>query len=146
MSPATVAKAVGAVGASNGVDVTGLVAIPVPARLIAATRNAYVVPLVNPVAVYVNAVVDDVSVVHVAPPSDVICTTYPVIVLPPLLAGAVHTNTTCDVPAVATTVAGIPGIVYGDADADALTAPSPAAFTAETRNEYAEAFVKPVTV
>lgn len=146
VSPATVESAVGALGASNGVDVIGLVAIPLPARFVAATRNAYVVPLVKPVAVYVNAVVDDVSVVHVAPPSDVICTTYAVMALPPLLAGAVQERTTCLVPAVAVIDAGIPGMVYGVAVDVALAVPLPTAFTADTRKLYKVAFVKPVTV
>ena len=146
VSPATVESAVGALGASNGVPVTGLAAMPVPAALTAATRNAYVVPLVRPVAVYVRAVVDDVSVVHVAPPSDVTCTTYAVIALPPLLVGAVQFTTTCAVPAVVVTVVGTPGIVYGVATVVALVIPVPTVFTAETRKVYAVAFVNPVTV
>ena len=51
VSPATVASAVGALGASNGVPVTGFAATPVPAAFTAATRNAYVVPFVKLVAV-----------------------------------------------------------------------------------------------
>ena len=94
VSPATVPRAVGAFGASNGVPVTGFAAMPAPAAFTAATRNAYVVPLVRPVAVYVTAVMEEVKVVHVAPPSDVACTTYAVIALPPLLAGATQLRTT----------------------------------------------------
>ena len=66
--------------------------------------------------------------------------------LPPLFAGAVQVITVCPVPAVAVTVAGMPGIVNGVAATVPLAAPSPTVFTAETRNVYAVAFVKPVTV
>ena len=51
--PAVPATEVGAVGTPNGLTALELdVYEPVPLELIAATRNTYDVPLVNPVTVY----------------------------------------------------------------------------------------------
>ena len=74
-SPAVAVKAVGATGGKNGVAATGEMEGPTPAALVAAIRNAYVLPLVKPVAEYVVPVTDDDRVVHVAPPSSLCCTT-----------------------------------------------------------------------
>ena len=41
---------------------------------------------------------------------------------------------------------GVPGMVNGVPAAVALAVPAPTAFTAEIRNVYAVAFVRPVTV
>ena len=66
---------------------------------------------------------------------------------PPLLAGAVHVNETCVLPAVPATDVGAPGVVRGVTADDAVeTVPVPAVFVALTRNVYAVPFVKPVTV
>ena len=66
---------------------------------------------------------------------------------PPLLAGALHVNDTCVLPAVPATDVGAPGVVRGVTEPDAVeTVPVPAALVALTRNVYAVPFVKPVTV
>jgi hypothetical protein len=58
---------------------------PVPTAFVAVTVNVYPVPFVNPVTVALVAPVVDA----VKPPGDDV-TVYPVIAVPPLLAGAVH--------------------------------------------------------
>jgi hypothetical protein len=69
VSPATAATAVGAAGARYGATATGEVNTPLPATFVAAMRNAYVVPLLRPVAVYVVAASAASSVVQDTPPS-----------------------------------------------------------------------------
>jgi hypothetical protein len=63
--------AVGAVEVVPGVAVAVDEATPLPAGLIAVTRNAYVVPFVRPVTVAVVPIdpVFAIAVVHVTPPS-----------------------------------------------------------------------------
>ena len=145
-SPAMAVTAVGATGGKNGVAATGEIDGPVPAAFTAATRNAYVVPFVRPIAEYVRPVSVDVNVVHVAPPSSLRCTTYAVTELPPFELGAVQARSTLLPPAVAVRVAGASGVVNGVPVAVALTVPVPATLIALTRNEYVVALVKPVTV
>ena len=66
---------------------------------------------------------------------------------PPVLAGAVHVNETCVLPAVPTTDVGTPGTVRGVTPAETVdVAPVPATLVALTRNVYDVPFVKPVTV
>ena len=65
---------------------------------------------------------------------------------PPLLAGALHVNETCVLPAVPATEVGALGTVRGVTDPDVAVAPVPIVFTALTRNVYAVPFTKPVTV
>ena len=66
---------------------------------------------------------------------------------PPLLAGALHVNETCVLPAVPATEVGAPGVVRGVTAAETVdVVPVPAALDALTRNVYAVPFVKPVTV
>ena len=66
---------------------------------------------------------------------------------PPLLAGALHVNETCVLPAVPATEVGALGTVRGVTEPDAVeTVPVPAVFVALTRNVYAVPFTKPVTV
>lgn len=84
---------VGAPGTPEGV--TALDATdsgPSPAALVARTVNVYEVPLVNPV----TTIGDAVPVAVMLP--GVLVTVYPVIALPPLLAGAVN-DTDADVDA-----------------------------------------------
>ena len=53
------------------------------------------------------------------PPDGVYSTVYPVIALPPLLAGAVQDNESCVLPVVADSEVGAPGTVRGVALLDA---------------------------
>ena len=71
---------------------------------------------------------------------------YPVTTEPPSDAGAV--NATCRklLPGATVRSVGAPGVSSGVADASADHEPGPAVFTAATRNTYAMAFVRPVTV
>ena len=63
-------------GVVNGAAEAGELTAPMPLTLIADTRNAYVVPLTRPVAVYVVAVVavSAISVDHEVPPFELIST------------------------------------------------------------------------
>ena len=61
-------------GGDSGVPLTWLLDGPVPAALTADTVNSYLVPLVRPVTVQLNAPL----VVHVLPPGEAV-TVYPVI-------------------------------------------------------------------
>jgi len=82
---ATALTPVGAPGAVAGVAAADAVeAAPVPTPLVAVTVNVYGVPLVRPVTVQ-----PVVAVVQVKPPGDEVAV-YPVMVDPPLEAGAVQ--------------------------------------------------------
>ena len=65
---------------------------------------------------------------------------------PPVDAGAVHDNETCETPFVVTSDVGAPEVVNGVTalDADEYE-PLPAAFVATTLNLYDVPFIKPVT-
>ena len=86
-------------------------------------------------AVYVNAVTLDVSVVHVTPPSALRSTTYAVTVFPPFEVGACQATVTLEAPAVAVTAVGAVGNPTGLAVATVENDPAPPAVTAATRNE-----------
>lgn len=85
-------------------DDDGPEAGPVPALLVAFTVNVYLVPLVRPET---TQVVPPVVVQCFAPGEDV--TVYPLIVAPPLAAGAVQNTDAEASPAVAWTPLGAPG-------------------------------------
>lgn len=117
-------------------------AAEVPAALVAVTVNVYEVPLVRPVTVAAVAPV----VVAVCPPGAAV-TVYPVMVEPPLLAGAVHVTAAWVFLGVAVTAVGAPGTVFGvTAELAADAAEVPAALVAVTLNVYAVPLVRPVTV
>jgi hypothetical protein len=113
---------------------------PVPAELVALTVNVYAVPLVSPVTVIGLAVP-----VTVWPAEDV--TVYPVIVLPPLDAGALKDTVAWALPAAADTLVGAPGTVAGVTLLEAVEAgPVPTELVAVTVKVYAVPLVSPVTV
>ena len=78
-------------------------ALPVPALLVAVTVNVYATPLVRPATV-----IGEPLPVPVAPPGLAV-TVYPVMVPPPLLAGAVNVTEAWVSPAVALPIVGGPG-------------------------------------
>ena len=78
---------------------------PVPAAFVAVTVNVYGVPLVRPVTVAVRAVPATLAVT----PPGVDVTVYPVIGVPPSLAGAVHDTVAAAFPAAAFTPVDAPG-------------------------------------
>jgi hypothetical protein len=87
-----------------------------------------------------------VAVVQVNEPGDDV-TVYPVIVAPPLLAGAVHDTVAWAAPETPTTEVGAPGTASGvtepeDADDELL----PTALVAVTLNVYGLPLVSPLTV
>jgi hypothetical protein len=82
---------------------------------------------------------------QVAPPSIDRWIAYPVIVTPVTAVGAVQVRSTCVLPGVAVTDAGVPGPGSGVALTEPLLAPAPAAFDAATLKEYGVPFVRPVT-
>jgi hypothetical protein len=146
--PADPTTADGAPGIVPGVTAAdGAESGPVPTALLAATRNVYAVPLVNPVTVYeVDA--EPVGTGACATPPTYGVTRYPVIADPPFEDGAVHDTATCPFPAVPETPVGAPGApATGVTAADAAeSGPVPTALIAATRNVYAVPFVNPVTV
>ena len=74
-------------------------------------------------------------------------TTYPVMVDPPLLAGAVHDTDADPTPPVAVPIAGAPGVLAGTTEFEALDGfPVPTPFVADTLKVYAVPRVSPVTV
>jgi hypothetical protein len=105
--------------------------------LVAVTVNVYGVPLTRPFTVQPS-----VAVLQVAPPGDAV-TVYPVIDLPPLLAGAVHETAAEALPGVADTDVGAPGAVAGvTAELGADGALVPAVFVAVTVNVYDVPFTR----
>ena len=81
-----------------------------PIAFVATTVKVYAIPLVSPVITW------DVAVVPAllsTPPAGFDVTTYPVIALPPVLAGAVNVTVACVLPGVAVTFVGGPGAVAG---------------------------------
>jgi hypothetical protein len=105
--PAVPPSALGAPGTANGVTPADADdAAPVPIAFVAVTVNVYAVPFDNPVTVAVVAHVVDA----VKPPGEDV-TVYPVIAVPPLLAGAVHDTVATPLPGVADTAVGAPGTV-----------------------------------
>ncbi len=80
---------------------------PGPAALVARTVNVYEVPFVRPVT---TAVVVEPPTVAVMPPGLEV-TVYPVIGLPPSLAGAVHETPAWALPRTAVMPVGAPGAV-----------------------------------
>jgi hypothetical protein len=71
---------------------------------------------------------------------------YPVMAEPPFEVGAVNATRRKLLPGVTVTLIGALGVSSGVADASADHEPGPAVFAAATRNTYAVAFVRPVTV
>jgi hypothetical protein len=105
--PARAEAPVGPPGTVAGVTaVEGSDAAPVPTALVAVTVKVYDVPLVRPLTVQDVAPV----VVQVLLPGDEV-TVYPVMALPPSLAGAVHDTEAEAFPGVADTPVGAPGAV-----------------------------------
>lgn len=106
---------------------------PVPAAFVAATVNVYALATVRPVNVY-DAELDPVDCVLVLPLASVAITEYPVMLLP-LFDGAVHVRLAVVllVTAVALTLVGVPGRVYGvTLDVDDEYEPVPAELKAAT--------------
>jgi hypothetical protein len=140
--PPTALTFVGNPGVVAGVtDAEGSLAAPVPATLVAVTVNVYAVPLVRP-----DTMIGDDAPVAVNPPGDDV-TVYPVIVAPPLLAGAEKLTVTNWLPRAALVIVGAPGTVLGVIDAEGLLeALDPYTFLAVTVNVYAVPFVSPETI
>lgn len=140
-SAATAVEIVGALGVVEGV--TELVAddeAPAPFALLATTVNVYAVPFVSPLTVMGLALP-----VAIWPPEEV--TVYPVMVEPPLDAGAEKLTLAEAFPAVALPMVGAPGTVDGVMEFDALEAALvPTPFVAVTVNVYAVPFAKPETL
>jgi len=129
-SPATALTAVGAPGRPGVVTAAdAALEAELPTEFVATTVNVYDVPSARPVQVAPVSVTT-----HDAPaPDDV--TVYPVIAVPPLLAGAVHVTFAERIPAVALTNVGGSGVVTGVTVPDAaLAGESPALFVATTVN------------
>ena len=129
-SPATALTAVGAPGRPGVVAAADAVlAAELPTEFVATTVNVYDAPFERPVQVALVSVAT-----HDAPEGDDV-TVYPVIAVPPLLAGEVHVRFAERIPAVALTNVGGSGVVTGVTVADAaLTGESPALFVATTVN------------
>ena len=130
----------GALGTVLGIDDI-LTVIPSPTALNARTLSTYVVPLVNPVNVWLLTELP--SVVHVLPPS--LDTLYPVIALPPLLDGADQLIVNCPFAGVVVTLCGALGVV-GVVVVLLTIVPLPAELTARTLSVYAVPFANPVNV
>jgi hypothetical protein len=153
--PAVAVTALGAPGAVAGVvGVTlfdGADAGPLPTALTATTVNVYGTPLFKPLTVaLVGTTVLPAGAVTVAlPPAGDELTTYEVMALPPLDAGAVHETEACELPAVATTLVGAPGAV---APVDGVTlfesadaGPVPMSVVAVTEKLYVLPLTSPLT-
>ena len=63
-----------------------------------------------------------------------------------MLSGATHDSSTDALAPVAVNAVGASGSVYADVLIAAVGVPTPAAFTAKTRNRMGAPFVRPVTV
>ena len=124
--PAVAAPIVGALGTPAGVTLFEAAdAAPVPIALLAVTVQVTAVPLANPLTVS-----GDEAPVLLSPPQVAV---YPVMALPPLLAGAVKLIVTWVLPAVAVPMVGAPGTPAGVTLFDAAdAAPAPFAFAATT--------------
>ncbi len=124
----TAATPVGAPGTDRGVTgAEGAEAGPVPAMFVAVTVKVYACPFTSPVTAQVRAPV----VVQVFPPSDEVAV-YPVIGLPPLLAGASQETETLALPEAPATAVGDPGtvlVVTGFGDGEGVAATAAAALT-----------------
>ena len=91
--PAVTVTLVGALGTVRGVmEADAEDAVEVPATFVAVTVNVYAVPLVNPVKVHVSAFTFVQPAGGVTAGEEV--TEYPVMVDPPLEAGALHETVT----------------------------------------------------
>ena len=132
----------------NGTALTTRDAAPVPTELTARTRYEYGEPLVKPEATAVRPLTTaDDDVLHVTPPSVVSSTTYPVMVEPPLLTGAVQLKFNVALPGVIAKLIGEEAFALATTEDDAASAgPVPAALTADTRTKYCVPFCKPVSV
>jgi hypothetical protein len=112
-----------------------------PAALTAIIVNVYAVPFVSPVTV--SGLVGPEAV---SPPGDDV-DVYPVIGLPPLLAGAVNDTTACAFPAAAMGLGGAVGTVIGVTLLVGVEGTLfPRAFVATTVNVYAVPLISPATV
>ena len=107
--PAVAVAAVGAFGTVAGVTLfDGADGALGPTPFVAVTVNVYVVPLLRPVITCVVAVV---PALLSTPPAGLDVTVYPVIALPPLLAGGVKLTLAWAFPAVAVAAVGAFGTV-----------------------------------
>jgi hypothetical protein len=117
--------------------------------LVAVTWNVYAVPFVKPVTIADEAE-DPAATGNPAVDPAYGVTVYPVIALPPLLAGADQLTNACPVAGDPDTDWGAVGAVgaeLGVTELDCADAgPVPTIFVAATVNVYAVPFVKPVTV
>ena len=86
------------------------------------------------------------NVDHEDPPSALVSMRYPTIDDPPVATGAVHERTTCALDGTALRAVGAAAPANGVAFSLELAVPTPAPFTALTRNEYIVPFVSPEAV
>jgi hypothetical protein len=140
--PAVAVTPVGGSGAVAGVTLfEGADGGPFPSTFVAATVKVYAVPLVKPVTVRGLLGPEAVS-----PPGDDVAV-YPVIGLPPLLAGAVNDTTACALPATAAGLFGALGTAIGVTLLVGVEGTLfPRAFVATTVNVYAVPLTRPATV
>lgn len=135
-------------GALGETTADGTDAAPVPTAFAAVTVNVYVAPLVSPLIVqFVTGVAGATEVTEQVSPVLAVAV-YPMIVAPPLLAGAAHDTTTELLPAAPPTPVGRPGTVRGvNTAAETLEAALvPTAFVAVAVNVYEAPFAKPLIV
>ena len=121
---------------------------PVPPLVIADTRNPYAVPFVRPETTrsVVGEPVSAMTTDHVVPPSVDCSILYPVIDAPPVDDGAVHESATDALPGDVTSAVGTSGAPYGVTLSAAVAIPTPALFTAFTRNATSTPLVRPTIV
>ena len=112
-TPAVAATFCGAVGLPGTAAFDGCDGSDVPVALVAVTVNVYDTPFVNPLTVHDNG---PVVQVHCAPPGDAV-TVYPVIVEPPVHAGADHDTVAWLSPGTPDAPVGEPGTVIGGGNA-----------------------------
>ena len=129
--PVTVVGGSGTVAGTNVFDTAE--AEPVPTPFVAFTEHVYVFPFARPdTTTGLDAPLADPD----TPPfDDTHDAVYPVIALPPLLAGAVNATEPDPFPRVAVPIVGAPGTVAGTKVFDAADAePAPTAFVAFTEH------------
>ena len=108
--------------------------------MVAVTVKVYAVPLLRPLTT-----TGEVAPLPVNPPGLEV-TVYDVMVLPPLLPGAVKVTLACALPPVAVPMVGAPGTVAGVTLLDAAdAAPVPALLVAVTVKVYAVPLLRPLT-
>ena len=116
-SPATAVTDVGGAGIPDGVAADEAEEFAeFPCAFVAVAVKVYAVPLVSPV---ISQLVEPTGTVHESPPGDAV-TTYPVIGVPPLDAGAVKDTVAVSSPTVAIRDVGAPGTVAALTAIDAV--------------------------